>query len=96
MLRSRQCISAALIVLPCVLLLVFLGGLLLAGGCLSCFGDFGGGKGLGRGKGLLGYLLLRVGREGGSTTRDVDILAVVWAVLWIVARAESCSGFTYF
>lgn len=65
----------------CVLLLVFLGGLLLAGGRLSCFGDLGGGQGLRRGKGLLGYLLLRVGREGGGTARDVHVLAVLWAVL---------------
>lgn len=78
-----------------VLLLVFLGWFLLAGWCLSCFGGFGGWQGLGRGEGLLGYLLLRVGCKSGGTARDIDVLTVVLAILRVVARSQSCRGFIY-
>lgn len=90
MLRSHT--SAASV----VLLLVFLGRLLLAGWCLSCFGGFGRGQGLGRGEGLLGYLLLRVGRKSGGAARDVHVLTVVLAVLRVVARSKSRRGFACF
>ena len=77
------------------LLLVLLGGLLLAGRGLGSLGGFCGGHDLWRGQGLLGWLL-RVGRQGGGAAGDVDVLAVVGDILGIVARSHGRRGFTHF
>lgn len=69
------------------LLLLLLGGFLLAGGCLRSFGrlGLGGGGGLRRRQGLLGLLL--VGGQGGGAAGDVDVLPVIGDVLQGELRA---------